>query len=155
MCKTCHNDQQKLSKEEIEDIRKRVKLNKNPRPKRCTKEFAYCQKLIKRKNYKIYQYHTFQLQNNQISSIARQMNNSENRQNDNQNNEIGINKIKNFILKIIPSELEITKIETKPDRNCLIYAILKSLNISIKYHKELRELIADKTKEQNIDKKIL
>ena len=139
MCKTCHNDQSKLSKEEIDEIRKRAKLNKNPKPKRCTKDCAYCQKVIERKNYKIYQsINTSQTQKNALSSVVTQ------------SNLIEPNKIKNTLLKVIPSEIDLTKIETEPDGNCLIYSILKTLNIPLAYH---RELIANKTREQNIDKK--
>ena len=91
----------------------------------------------------------------QIPNIINHINNSENRQNNNQNSAIEPNTIKNALLKVTPSELDIAKIETETDGNCLIYSILKTLNIPISYHKEFRELIANKTREQNIDKKIL
>ena len=51
MCKTCHPNQPKLTLEEIQIIRKRAAQNKNPKPKRCTKQCEYCQKVIERKNY--------------------------------------------------------------------------------------------------------
>ena len=95
MCKTCHIDQPKLSKEEIDEIRKRAKLNKNPRPKRCTKECAHCQKIIERKNYKIYQNkNTSQIQENQIPNIINHINNSESRQNKNQSTSIEPNTLR-------------------------------------------------------------
>ena len=55
MCKSCHPDQPKLTSQEIQIIREKAKKNKNPKPKRCTKECAYCQKVIERKNYFINQ----------------------------------------------------------------------------------------------------
>ena len=51
MCKTCHPNLPKLTLEEIQIIRKRAGQNKNPKPKRYTKQCAYCQKVIERKNY--------------------------------------------------------------------------------------------------------
>ena len=51
ICKTCHPNQPKLTQEEIQIIIKRAAQNKNQKQKRCTKECAYFQRVIERKNY--------------------------------------------------------------------------------------------------------
>ena len=51
MCKTCHPNQPKLTLKKIQIIRKRAAQNKNPKSEGCTKECAYYQKVIVRKNY--------------------------------------------------------------------------------------------------------
>ena len=77
ICKTCHIVSQNYQRKKQIKLEKEPKLNKNPRLKKCTKECTYCQKIIERKSYKIYQNKTTsQIQENQIPNIINHINNS-------------------------------------------------------------------------------
>ena len=80
MCKTCHKNQPKLTLQEINIIRMKATLNTNPRPKRCTKQCDYYQKIIERKNYKLYQNKITQSKE-EIQESKTTFNNSESRPN--------------------------------------------------------------------------
>ena len=55
MCKIYHPNQPKLSSKEIQIIKEKSKEKQKPKTKKMSKECAYCQKVIERKNYFINQ----------------------------------------------------------------------------------------------------
>ena len=152
MCKTCHPDQPKLTLQEIQIIREKAKKNKNPKPKRCTKECPYCQKVIERKNYFINQKKwkkaekTIQESDNNINE-EQQINNIE--------ETININETIETLKQTNTTNMGISAIEIEKDGNCLINAILKSLSIETKYNKYLRIVIANIIKSAKINEEIL
>ena len=102
MCKTCHPNQPKLTKQEIQIIIQKSQQNKNPKPKRCTKECAYCQKVIERKNYFLNQ----QTKKESTKNNEEINNDSNNQPNINTEEKINIKETIEYLNKLIQSLLE-------------------------------------------------
>ena len=153
MCRTCYSNQPKLTFEIIQIIRKRPEQNKNPKPKRCTKECSYCQKVIERKNYFANQQKKEDEKNinNQIQEIA----NEQIQLNINEEETINIRETTEFLKAINPNEMGIKLLQTEKDGNCLINSVLKSIGINSKYNISLRKLLGKLIREANIDENII
>ena len=54
-CRSCHPEQPKLTKEEIQIIKLKAQQNKNIKPKRCEKGCQYCLKISEKINQQRYQ----------------------------------------------------------------------------------------------------
>ena len=135
-CRSCHPEQPKLTKEEIQIIKLKAQQNKNIKPKRCEKGCQYCLKISEKINQQRYQ-----------QSITKQ-NEEENNKTKNTTSKETKTIIENaqYIKQIssyTPKELNLELKETDGDGNCAIYAILQCLNISTKYHSKFRNIIAN------------
>ena len=152
MCKTCHPNQPKLTLEEIQIIRKKAAQNKNPKPKRCTKECAYCQKVIERRNY-----FANQQKNKDEGAIINQIQGNSNEEAQLNANEetINIKETTEYLKTTNPNEMGIKLLETEKDGNCLINSILKSIGINTTYSIGLRKLLGRLIKETNIEEDII
>ena len=151
MCKTCHPNQPKLTKQEIQIIIQKSQQNKNPKPKRCTKECAYCQKVIERKNYFLNQ----QTKKEAAKNNEEINNDSNNQPNINTEETINIKETIEYLKQINPITVGINILETEKDGNCLINSILKTLGIDTKYNMHLRKVIANIIKGAKINEDIL
>ena len=101
--KTYHPNQPELTLEEIQIIRKRGAQNKNPKPKWCTKECAYCQKVIERKNYFANQQQNEDKKN--INDKIQENANEQMQSNIKEEVTINIKEIKEYLKATIPNEM--------------------------------------------------
>jgi hypothetical protein len=135
-CRSCHPEQPKLTKEEIQIIKLKAQQNKNIKPKRCEKGCQYCLKISEKINQQRYQ-QSITKQNEEENNITKNTTTKETKTII--DNAQYIKQISSYT----PEELKLEMKKTNGDGNCAIYAILQCLSISTKYHSKFRNIIAN------------
>ena len=153
-CRECHKDSPRLTRSELEDIRKKIKAKPQYRPKTkyCLEGCRFCSKIIQ-KNDEVYLWEAAmnQIPNHKNPNYPEEIKNEKvdvPPQVDFQGN-IPPDSVSAEIIATDRSDYTLTPI--RGDGNCLFRSILKASNIDDKRHFDLRIATAKIIKEQNLD----